>query len=153
MNPKPVVALAAGVLFGAGLAVSGMVDPARVLGFLDIAGRWDPTLAFVMGGAMLPMMVAWRIRANMMVPVAADRFHEPVTLPITISLIAGALLFGIGWGLSGLCPGPALADVALVPASVLPFLIAMLAGFGLHRIMTRLTDPARPNPPQTRPGA
>ncbi|WP_454886365.1 DUF6691 family protein [Sphingomonas oryzagri] len=131
------IALVAGLLFGAGLAISGMADPARVRAFLDVLGHWDPTLAFVMAGAMLPMAVAWRIRARMPAPITGDTFHEPDTRPITASLVVGALLFGIGWGLSGLCPGPAIADIAVAPAMVIPFLFAMVVGFAVHHLLWR----------------
>lgn len=144
------IALVAGLVFGAGLTVSGMVDPARVQGFLDLGGAWDPTLAFVMAGALAPMVVAWRLRRRMARPLASDRFHAPPTRPVTPALVAGGLLFGVGWGLSGLCPGPAVANLALAPIRVAPFLIAMIAGFALHRLATerpsrgRNALPARP---------
>ena len=131
------IALLAGVLFGAGLAVSGMADPTRVRAFLDLGGHWDPTLAFVMAGAIGPMAVAWRLRARREAPFVADRFYPPPTRPITVRLVAGSLIFGIGWGIAGLCPGPALADLAFVPANVAPFIVAMITGFGLHRLFDR----------------
>ena len=106
---RTVIGLASGLLFGAGLAVSGMLDPVRVRGFLDLFGGWDPTLAFVMGGAMIPMAIAWLIQRRMAAPVADVDFHLPDTDPITPRLLGGSALFGIGWGLGGLCPGPALA--------------------------------------------
>jgi uncharacterized membrane protein YedE/YeeE len=132
-----IIALAAGVLFGAGLALSGMIDPARVRGFLDLFGNWDPTLAFVMGGAMVPMAVAWRIRVRMAKPVMAPDFVLPVTVGLDLRLASGAVLFGIGWGIAGLCPGPAVADLALAPRPAAIFVAALLAGMGLHRLITR----------------
>jgi uncharacterized membrane protein YedE/YeeE len=126
-------ALVAGGLFGAGLAWSGMADPARVQSFLDLTGNWDPTLAFVMGGAMLPMAFAWLIKGKMQAPLAAPAFDLPGTMQIDAPLAIGAILFGMGWGISGLCPGPALADLAIAPLAVLPFVAAMLAGMILHR--------------------
>lgn len=133
--------LASGMLFGAGLAIGGMTDPARVRGFLDPFGSWDATLAFVMAGALLVMAVAWQLRARMSRPLFADRFSLPDRSDLDPSLIGGALLFGIGWGLAGLCPGPAVAALALAPASVLPFVAAMLAGMAARRLLER--RPAR----------
>ena len=128
-------ALASGALFGAGLALGGMTDPVRVRGFLDLFGRWDPTLAFVMAGAVAVMAIAWRVRAGMSRPVFADRFSLPVSTDLDVRLIVGAALFGIGWGLAGLCPGPAVAALALAPLNVLPFVLAMLAGMALQRLL------------------
>jgi hypothetical protein len=124
-----------GLLFGAGLTISGMTDPGRVRGFLDVFGAWDPTLAFVMGGAVLVMAVAWRFRARMIRPVFAERFSLPERRDLDGRLIAGSILFGIGWGVAGLCPGPAIASLALSPTSALPFVAAMLAGMLLQRII------------------
>jgi uncharacterized membrane protein YedE/YeeE len=131
------LALLAGLLFGAGLAVSGMVDPWRVQGFLDLFGAWDPTLAFVMAGAILPMAVAWRVQTRMSAPLAGGAFHLPDTRKLDAKLAGGAVLFGIGWGLAGLCPGPAIADLALAPGKAAIFLAAMAAGMGIHRIVDR----------------
>jgi uncharacterized protein len=131
------VALLAGLLFGAGLALSGMGDPARVRSFLDLFGAWDPTLAFVMGGAMIPMAIAWIIQKRMPQPLACDSFDLPGTTLLDRKLVAGAALFGAGWGIGGLCPGPAVADLAIAPASAGIFVAAMLVGMGLHRITTR----------------
>lgn len=129
-----VIALVAGIVFGVGLTLSGMGDPARVTGFLDLFGRWDPTLAFVMAGAILPMVLAWRVQRRAERPLAADAFHVPQTRRIDAPLAIGAILFGIGWGLTGICPGPAIADLALAPLAVLPFLVAMAAGMLIHRL-------------------
>lgn len=131
------IGLIAGMVFGAGLALSGMADPQRVQAFLDLGGSWDPTLAFVMGGAMLAMIVAWAIQRRMVAPVAAGRFELPRTTGIDRKLALGALIFGAGWGIGGLCPGPALADLAIAPLQVAPFIAAMLAGMALHRLTTR----------------
>jgi uncharacterized membrane protein YedE/YeeE len=131
------IALLAGLLFGAGLAYSGMGDPARVQAFLDLLGNWDPTLAFVMGGAMIPMAIAWIIQKRMARPIACDRFDLPGTTLLDRKLVAGAVLFGAGWGIGGLCPGPAVADLAIAPASAAIFVAAMLAGMGLHRLSVR----------------
>lgn len=127
------LALVAGILFGAGLAVSGMTDPARVRAFLDLFGHWDPTLAFVMLGAMMPMALAWRVAATRSGPIAAAAFHIPSTHSIDATLIGGAAIFGIGWGLVGLCPGPAIAALALHPLVALLFVLAMFVGALVHR--------------------
>ena len=127
--------LASGALFGAGLTVSGMTDPARVRGFLDVFGRWDPTLVFVMGGAVIVMAIAWRIQSRMKSPLFGERFSLPDRRDFDGRLIAGSALFGIGWGVAGLCPGPVVASLALSPLSVLPFLIAMLAGMAVHNLL------------------
>jgi uncharacterized protein len=129
------IALVSGMFFGAGLAYSGMSDPARVQAFLDLFGKWDPTLAFVMGGAILPMAFAWRIRSRLYSPFAAPAFDLPGTARLDISLVIGAILFGVGWGIAGLCPGPALADLAIAPTAVLPFVIAMFVGMAAHRFI------------------
>ncbi len=128
------VALFAGTLFGAGLAYSGMADPSRVQGFLDLFGRWDPTLAFVMGGAMIPMALAWVIQQRLAKPLADAQFSLPGTTLIDRKLIVGAVLFGTGWGISGLCPGPGLADLAINPLPALAFVAALLAGMVVHRV-------------------
>jgi uncharacterized membrane protein YedE/YeeE len=128
-----IIALASGLLFGAGLAWSGMADPARVQAFLDLFGNWDPTLAFVMGGAMVPMAIAWVIKRRLAAPLAAPAFDLPATVRLDRPLAIGAILFGMGWGIAGLCPGPALADLAIAPLAALPFVAAMLAGMAAHR--------------------
>jgi len=127
--------IVSGALFGAGLTLSGMTDPARVRGFLDVFGRWDPTLAFVMGGAVIVMAIAWRIQARMNTPLFGEKFSLPDRRDFDGRLVAGSALFGIGWGIAGLCPGPAVASLALSPLSVLPFLVAMLAGMAIHNIL------------------
>lgn len=126
--------LASGILFGAGLTVGGMVDPVRVRGFLDLTGRWDPTLAFVMGGALIVMAMAWKLQGGMKHPIFAEKFSLPDRQDVDARLVGGAALFGIGWGLAGICPGPALASIALVPLKIAPFIGAMLLGMLLFRI-------------------
>lgn len=130
--------LASGLLFGAGLTISGMTDPERVRGFLDIFGEWDPTLMFVMGGAVIVMAIAWRIRARLDKPVFGEKFSLPDRTDLDGRLIMGSALFGIGWGLAGLCPGPAIASLALSPMKVAPFVVAMLAGMTAQRLMAAL---------------
>ncbi len=127
--------LLSGTLFGAGLALGGMTDPARVRGFLDLFGDWDPTLAFVMGGAVIVMAFAWRIQTGLTHPFFAEKFALPTRTDLTPKLIGGSALFGIGWGLAGLCPGPGVASLAIQPASAAIFVIAMLAGMGLMRLI------------------
>lgn len=123
------VALGAGLLFGLGLTVSDMIDPARVLAFLDVAsGAWDPTLAFVMGGATIPMFLAWGLSRTMGAPVLGADFPDPPKWDITPRLLGGAALFGAGWGLVGFCPGPALSAISLGGWPVWLFVIAMMAG-------------------------
>lgn len=131
------VALIAGTLFGAGLAWSGMADPQRVQGFLDVLGRWDPTLAFVMAGAILPMAFAWVAKRRLEKPFVDTQFDLPATAKIDARLAVGAILFGIGWGIAGLCPGPALAGLVIAPVGAGVFVIAMLAGMALQRLTAR----------------
>jgi uncharacterized membrane protein YedE/YeeE len=131
------VASIAGALFGAGLAWSGMADPRRVQGFLDLLGYWDPTLAFVMAGALIPMAIAWPIQRRLEKPFADAQFDLPGTTKLDVRLALGAVLFGIGWGIAGLCPGPAVAGLAIAPASAAVFVAAMLAGMVLERLTSR----------------
>lgn len=132
-----ILALLSGTLFGAGLVISGMADPGRVRAFLDLFGRWDPTLAFVMGGAIVPMAIAWTVQRRLESPLGNKSFSLPETRGIDTRLSVGAVLFGIGWGLGGLCPGPAIASLSLSPVAVAPFVLAMFAGMGLHRLFIR----------------
>lgn len=118
-----------GVLFALGLGISGMTNPKRVLGFLDVAGNWDPSLMFVMGSALIVHMMAYRIRYRMQRPLAASDWSQiPKSGAIDLRLLAGATVFGVGWGLAGYCPGPAVVSlVTLRPAPIL-FVVSMLAG-------------------------
>ncbi len=129
--------LLSGVLFGAGLALGGMTNPARVRGFLDLFGDWDPTLAFVMGGAVLVMAIAWRFQPRMAHPFFAEKFALPDRSDLTAKLIGGSALFGIGWGIAGLCPGPAVAALVIKPISAAIFVVAMLAGMAFVRLTER----------------
>ena len=131
------VALASGTIFGAGLALGGMTDPARVRGFLDLFGAWDPTLAFVMGGAVGVMALAWRFQQRMQRPFLAARFALPDRSDLTPRLIGGSALFGIGWGIAGLCPGPGFAALAIDAPSAAIFVAAMLAGMMLVRLVDK----------------
>lgn len=122
-----------GIVFGAGLAVSGMTNPAKVLAFLDVFGRWDPTLAFVMGGALVVSATGFALARRRSRPWLAEAFAIPTLRDIDPKLIGGAALFGVGWGLVGLCPGPALANLCRGSAEVLLFVGAMIAGVVLYR--------------------
>lgn len=132
--------LIVGLLFGAGLALSGMVNPARVLGFLDVAGTWDPTLAFVLFAALLPSAAAYAVSRRMGQPVMADEFCIPQNREIEPRLVVGAALFGIGWGLVGLCPGPAIAGLVLGRSQTWLFVLAMIGGMWLQRVYADLRD-------------
>lgn len=126
------IALGAGLIFAAGLTLGGMTDPRKVQGFLDIggifAGRWDPSLAFVMGGALLVSLVAFATVNTTEAPWANAKFELPTRRDIDVRLVIGAVLFGTGWGIAGYCPGPALASVLTGGTDVLVFVAAMLAG-------------------------
>jgi hypothetical protein len=124
--------LLVGLIFGAGLALSDMVNPARVQAFLNVAGAWDPTLAFVMGAAILPSAIAYLIRRRMDRPLLESRFAIPESRTLDRPLLLGAALFGIGWGLVGFCPGPALAGLVLGSWQPWVFVAGMLAGMALH---------------------
>jgi uncharacterized membrane protein YedE/YeeE len=133
-NAQLVSSLAAGVVFGLGLAVSQMVNPAKVIGFLDVAGKWDPTLLFVMGGALLVTMPAFRWVVKRPYPLFAAGFVLPTKKDIEPRLVIGAALFGVGWGLAGFCPGPAVTALVTLGLPVLVFFVAMLAGsFAYYR--------------------
>tara|TARA_B100000378_G_scaffold181470_1_gene146769 strand:- start:547 stop:966 length:420 start_codon:yes stop_codon:yes gene_type:complete len=132
-------ALLSGTLFGAGLALSGMMDPARVRGFLDIFGAWDPTLAFVMGGAVIVMAGAWAIQRRMKGPALDETFSLPGTKKLDARLIGGSALFGAGWGLAGLCPGPGIASLTTSPLPAAVFVVAMIAGMALYAALPSQT--------------
>lgn len=121
-----VVALVAGTLFGAGLVVGGMTMPSKVRGFLDFTGSWDPTLVFVMGGAVVVHFLAYRLVRGRAHPVLAQRFQVPTRKDLDLRLIVGAAVFGVGWALGGFCPGPAVTSASSGSAAVLVFLAAML---------------------------
>jgi uncharacterized membrane protein YedE/YeeE len=126
---KLIAALACGMLFGLGLSMSGMTDVTKVIGFLDLFGNWDPTLAFVMGGGLLISLPFFQFGLGKLnTPVLADVFRLPTRSDIDAKLIVGASLFGIGWGLVGLCPGPVLASFAYLNPDIVYFALAMFAG-------------------------
>lgn len=123
-----------GALFGTGLILSGMTNPAKVVNFLDILGTWDPSLGFVMGGALLVTAIGFRlVQRTREAPVFAGSFSLPTAHAIDRPLMIGALLFGAGWGLAGLCPGPAIAILPMAPVNGTIFAVAMIAGMLLHR--------------------
>jgi uncharacterized protein len=132
-----VLAAVAGAVFALGLALGGMTMPANVTGFLDVGGAWDPTLAFVMAGAIGVYAPLLRIIRGRGRPILADTFSWPTARAIDLRLIGGAAIFGIGWGLSGYCPGPALTSLAGGGPSIAVFLIAMLIGIALARFAVR----------------
>ncbi len=129
------LSLISGVLFAFGLALSEMVNPAKVLNFLDLAGDWDPTLALVMGGAVLVTIPAFHFILKRPHPLLANRFYLPTKRDIDGRLIAGAVIFGVGWGIAGLCPGPALAAITTGLLPVLGFVAAMTAGVFIHKLL------------------
>ena len=150
------VALLAGLLFGLGLSLSRMVDPAKVLGFLDIAGDWDPSLALVLAGATGTAAVGfWLIRRHRVKPLLAEAFSLPTARGIDRRLVAGAAIFGVGWGLVGLCPGPALAGLTIALRPVAIFVAAMLAGMALFEVLgrTRARTASTAPPAPAAPGA
>jgi hypothetical protein len=131
---RHVVALASGFLFAVGLALSGMTRPSKVLGFLDVAGDWDPSLAFVMAGAVAVYATVFSASRRMTRPVLADSFAEPAATRIDGKLLLGSIMFGVGWGLAGYCPGPALTSLGAGVAQAVYFVAAMMAGVWLVRL-------------------
>jgi uncharacterized membrane protein YedE/YeeE len=134
-------ALAAGAIFGLGLGVSGMTLPAKVKGFLDVTGDWDPTLVMVMVGAIAVHFVLFRLILRRRAPLFDARFHVPTRRDIDLRLLGGAALFGVGWGLSGQCPGPALTNLATGAPTALVFVAAMAAGMVIQRLVDRARAP------------
>jgi uncharacterized protein len=138
------VNLGLGLLFGVGLVVSGMADPAKVLNFLDLFGTWDPSLAFVMGGAVIVAFFGYRLVLKRPAPVAAERFHLPTRNDIDAKIVAGPAIFGLGWGLGGFCPGPALTALGLGATGTLAFVPAMILGMWAARLLAQGGMSARP---------
>lgn len=137
MMIRSLTILFVGALFGAGLAIGGMLNPSKVAGFLDVFGQWDPSLAFVMGGGVIANFIGMRLVMRRSNPVFAEMFRLPSATGIDRNLLGGAALFGIGWGLGGLCPGPAISSLVLVPGDVLLFVVMMLAGLVAGRMLIR----------------
>ncbi|MFT7178993.1 MAG: putative membrane protein YedE/YeeE [Oceanospirillaceae bacterium] len=123
-----IIALISGLIFGAGLVISEMVNPVKVQDFLDFFGNWDPSLAFVMGGAVVVTLFSSRFIMKRKKPIFAERFYMAVTTSIDSRLILGASLFGIGWGLSGYCPGPGILNAMINPTEAMMFLPALVIG-------------------------
>jgi uncharacterized membrane protein YedE/YeeE len=136
---RPWIAFATGLLFGLGLSLGGMTQPAVVLGFLDIFGAWDPRLVFVMAGAVLTTAIGYRLVLRRSRPLLAERFQWPTSRRIDTRLIGGAALFGVGWGTAGYCPGPALASLGAGVPALLVLVACMIAGWWLA---ARLLPPA-----------
>jgi uncharacterized protein len=148
---QTLLGLFTGVIFGTGLVLSGMTQPSKVLAFLDVTGDWDPSLLLVMGSAVPVFALAYRASAKRQRPLFAERFALPAKKNIEPRLIAGAALFGVGWGLAGYCPGPALTSLVQGGAGALVFTLTMVAGIGLGswldaRRSRRLTAPALDRP-------
>ena len=131
------VALVSGLVFGLGLAISGMVNPMKVQNFMDLFGTWDPSLLFVMGGGLLTALVGYRLVLKRPKPFCDGSFHLPPASGIDARLIGGALLFGLGWGLTGFCPGPAIASLVFGFWPSVYFVIAMAIGMAAVKLMTR----------------
>jgi uncharacterized membrane protein YedE/YeeE len=131
------ISFLAGSIFGIGLVISGMVNPTKVLGFLNIAGRWDPSLAFVMAGAIAIAAPAFALARRRGTSWLGGATSLPTTRRIDRGLVVGSLLFGLGWGLAGFCPGPSLAALAMGQSKALIFVAAMLAGMGMFELAKR----------------
>jgi uncharacterized membrane protein YedE/YeeE len=131
------VSLLAGLIFGLGLIISGMANPAKVLGFLDLAGNWDPSLVFVMGGAIAIGIVAFAVARRRTLSLLGTEMRLPTARHIDRRLISGSVLFGIGWGIAGFCPGPALVSLGTGEVKALVFVLAMLVGMGLYELLER----------------
>lgn len=136
--------LLAGAVFGLGLLVSGMANPAKVLGFLDLAGPWDPSLALVMAGAIAIASIAFGIAGRRPLTLIGREMQLPSSRAIDRRLVAGSLLFGIGWGIAGFCPGPALVALGMGEGKALVFVLAMLAGMGAFELFEQRGNPRNP---------
>lgn len=141
---KSAASLLAGLLFGFGLALAGMTDPAKIIGFLDFSGRWDPTLALVLGGAVLITTISFRLILRRPMPLLGGEFHLPSRRDIDARLLAGAAIFGIGWGLAGFCPGPGVAAMALGTWPPVIFTAGLVVGMLLFRYGPRSLHPPHP---------
>ena len=137
---KLLSAFVAGLIFGLGLILSGMTDPSKVIAFLDLAGMWDPSLALVMGGAIVVASIGFYFASRRSRAVLGDLMRLPTATRIDRRLVLGSLAFGVGWGLAGYCPGPALASLLSGRSEPLIFVIAMLAGMALYEVQTRLSE-------------
>jgi uncharacterized protein len=131
--PALALALLTGLVFGTGIALSGMINPAKVLNFFDIAGTWDPSLAFVMGGALIVTAIGYRFVLKSPRPLFDRQFHLPTRKDIDMSLLAGSAVFGIGWGIAGFCPGGSIPALGLMQTDAAIFVAAMVAGIAITR--------------------
>jgi len=135
------VALLSGLLFGIGMAISGMIEPQKVIGFLDITGEWDPSLAFVMGGALLVFMPSYFLLIKpRQLSVSKEALPCATNLKVDARLISGSMIFGLGWGLAGICPGPVVTSLALGNAGIVLFFIAMLTGSIMTKVIIERLD-------------
>lgn len=141
---KNLSAFLIGLLFGGGLLVSGMTQPEKVLGFLDIAGRWDPSLAFVMAGALAIAAIGFRSADARNASLLGDPVWRPATSAIDRRLLGGAAIFGVGWGLAGVCPGPALTNLGFGTLPIALFVIAMIAGMIGYEMLSRTMASKQP---------
>lgn len=144
ISARSLVSLALGALFGLGLTIAGMIHPQKVQDFLDVtdlAGRWDPSLGLVLGGALLVTLLSYSRILRRSQPVLGQKFHLPAAKDIDRQLVAGAALFGVGWGLGGFCPGPALVGLATGSRAAMTFVVAMLLGMALYRAFHALRQP------------
>ncbi len=137
-------ALFAGLVFGIGLIISGMANPAKVLGFLDLAGNWDPSLLFVMGGALAVGLPAFALAKRRKTALLGTPINLPTSTTLDRRLVGGSLLFGVGWGLAGFCPGPALVALGMKEQKALVFVVAMLAGMALFELLEHLRTRRKP---------
>ena len=131
-------AFATGLIFGIGLIISGMTDPSKIIGFLDLTGSWDPSLAFVMGGAVVGGFIAFRLARRRQTAFLGGAIQLPTGRQIDRRLVFGSLAFGIGWGLAGYCPGPAVVSVGMGQEKAIVFAVAMVAGMALFQLIERL---------------
>lgn len=134
---RMITALLIGLIFGTGIALSGMINPAKVLNFFDVAGTWDPSLAFVMGGALIVTAIGYRLVLKNPAPLCDTSFHLPARKKIDLPLLAGAGLFGIGWGIAGFCPGGSIPALGLGEPAALIFVASMVCGIAITRLIRR----------------
>jgi len=131
-------AFAVGLVFGIGLIIAGMTDPSKIIGFLNLAGPWDPSLALVMGGAVAVGLIAFRFARRRTTAFLGGAMHLPTARQIDRRLVVGSLVFGIGWGLAGYCPGPAVVSVGMGQEKAIVFVVAMVVGMGMYEVFERL---------------
>ena len=137
---KAIISLLAGLIFGIGLIISGMSNPAKVLNFLDLFGTWDPSLAFVMAGAVIVTFIGYKVVLKRPTPLLHHSFHIPTRNDADVKLVTGASIFGVGWGLGGFCPGPAFVALPLGSTGILAFFPAMLIGMALAKFFSARND-------------